>query len=157
MEYTRLKRILVTGHKQAAVTFSKAHHCQCQLKTLVVPLPVAAKLAIKSAPTDTLMMLKFTSHDLCSSYLWNLILIAQRTFIYWIYLLPSTQQTIGCNGFCNDMFRLTRVIVRLCSEPFGFSTIVTFIYLFIYFYSTCVFKPGRGENWNCHVETSPRI
>jgi hypothetical protein len=38
--------------------------------------------------------------------------------MYWIYLLPSTQQTIGCNGFYNDMFRLTRVIVRLCSEPF---------------------------------------
>jgi hypothetical protein len=36
--------------------------------------------------------------------------------MYWIYLLPSTQQTIGCNGFY-DMFRLTRVIVRLCSEP----------------------------------------
>jgi hypothetical protein len=37
--------------------------------------------------------------------------------MYWIYLLPSTQQTIGCNGFYNDMFRLTRVIVRLCSDP----------------------------------------
>jgi hypothetical protein len=34
---------------------------------------------------------------------------------YWIYLLQSTQQTFGCNGFYNDMFRLTRVIVRLCS------------------------------------------
>jgi hypothetical protein len=37
--------------------------------------------------------------------------------MYWIYLLPSTQQTIGCNGFYNDMFCLTRVIVRLFSEP----------------------------------------
>jgi hypothetical protein len=37
--------------------------------------------------------------------------------MYWIYLLLSTQQTIGCNGFYNDMFRLTRVIVRLCSKP----------------------------------------
>jgi hypothetical protein len=46
--------------------------------------------------------------------------------MYWIYLLPSTQQTIGCNGFYNDMFRLTRVIVKLCSEPFGFSTIVIY-------------------------------
>jgi hypothetical protein len=44
----------------------------------------------------------------------------------WIYLLPLTQQTIGCNGFYNDMFRLTRIIVRLCSEPFGFSMIVTY-------------------------------
>jgi hypothetical protein len=46
--------------------------------------------------------------------------------MYWIYSLPSTQQTVGCNGFYNDIFRLTRVIVRLCSEPFGFSTIVTY-------------------------------
>jgi hypothetical protein len=46
--------------------------------------------------------------------------------MYWIYLLPSTQQTVGCNGFYNDMFRLTRVIVRLCSEPFSFSTIITY-------------------------------
>jgi hypothetical protein len=38
---------------------------------------------------------------------------------YWIYLLPSTQQTIGYNAlkFYNDIFRLTRVIVRLRSEP----------------------------------------
>jgi hypothetical protein len=47
--------------------------------------------------------------------------------MYWIYLLPSTQQTIGYNGFYNDMFRLTRVIVRLRSEPFGFSSIITYI------------------------------
>jgi hypothetical protein len=45
--------------------------------------------------------------------------------MYWIYLLPSTQQTIGCNGFYNDMFRLIRVIVRLRSEPLGLSTIIT--------------------------------
>jgi hypothetical protein len=37
------------------------------------------------------------------------------SLLYWIYLLPSTQQKIGYNGFYNEMFRLTRVIVRLCS------------------------------------------
>jgi hypothetical protein len=46
--------------------------------------------------------------------------------MYWIYLLPSTQQTIGCNGFYN-MFWLTRVIVRLHSAPFGLSSIITYI------------------------------
>jgi hypothetical protein len=55
----------------------------------------------------------------------SLLVVAQTTYfksttLYWIYLLLSTQQTIGCNGFYNDKFRLTRVIVRLCSEPFGF-------------------------------------
>jgi hypothetical protein len=53
-------------------------------------------------------------------------LMINRTTHIWIYLLPSTQQTIGCNDFYNDMFRLTRVIVRLGSETFGFSTIVTY-------------------------------
>jgi hypothetical protein len=43
--------------------------------------------------------------------------------MYRIYLLPSTQQTICCNGFYNDMFRLTRVIVRLCSEHNGMDTL----------------------------------
>src|SRR5215475_5962677 len=37
----------------------------------------------------------------------------ERTFIE----LPSTQQTIGYNLVYNDMFRLPRVIIRLCSEP----------------------------------------
>jgi hypothetical protein len=37
--------------------------------------------------------------------------------MYLIYLLPSTQQTIGYNWVYNDMFRLARVIVRLRSEP----------------------------------------
>jgi hypothetical protein len=57
------------------------------------------------------------------SHLYN---VQPPIFVYWIYLLPSTQQTIGCNGFYNDMFWLTWVIVRLCSEHFGFSTIVTY-------------------------------
>src|SRR5215510_14282665 len=35
----------------------------------------------------------------------------------WFIELPSTQQTIGYNLVYNDMFRLTRVIIRLCSEP----------------------------------------
>jgi hypothetical protein len=62
----------------------------------------------------------------------NVVIITDAIFdvlimlMYWIYFLPSTQQTIGCNGFYNDMFRLPRIIVRLCSEPFGFSTIVTY-------------------------------
>jgi hypothetical protein len=59
----------------------------------------------------------------CYTRIWS----EYKHFMYWIYLLPSTQQTIGCNVFFyNDMFQLTRVIVRLCSEPFGFSTIVTY-------------------------------
>jgi hypothetical protein len=37
----------------------------------------------------------------------------------------NSKSSIGCNGFY-DMFQLARVIVRLCSEPFGFSTIVTY-------------------------------
>jgi hypothetical protein len=39
-----------------------------------------------------------------------------REFIYLIYWLLSTQQTIGYNWVYNDMFRPTRVIVRLRSE-----------------------------------------
>jgi hypothetical protein len=50
----------------------------------------------------------------------------QSALVYWIYLLPSTQQTVSCNGFYNDMFRLARGIVRLRSEPFGFSSIITY-------------------------------
>jgi hypothetical protein len=47
--------------------------------------------------------------------------------MYWIYLLPSTQQTLGYNWVYNDMFRLTRVIVRLRSEPLNvFSDYVHF-------------------------------
>jgi hypothetical protein len=38
-------------------------------------------VAVKSVPTDILMLLRFTSHDLCSSYLWHLILTAQRALI----------------------------------------------------------------------------
>src|SRR5215468_3318325 len=37
-------------------------------------------------------------------------------FCIWFIELPSTQQTIGYN-LVYDMFRLTRVIIRLCSEP----------------------------------------
>src|SRR5215510_3876393 len=37
--------------------------------------------------------------------------------MYLLIELPSTQQTIGYNLGYNDMFRLTRVIIRLCSEP----------------------------------------
>src|SRR5215510_10760152 len=35
----------------------------------------------------------------------------------WFIELPSTQQTVGYNLVYNDMFQLTRVIIRLCSEP----------------------------------------
>jgi hypothetical protein len=37
--------------------------------------------------------------------------------MHLIYCLPSTQQTIGYNWVYNDMFQLTRVTVRLLSEP----------------------------------------
>src|SRR5215467_5532420 len=35
----------------------------------------------------------------------------------WFIELPSTHQIIGYNFVYDDMFRLTRVIIRLCSEP----------------------------------------
>jgi hypothetical protein len=52
-----------------------------------------------------------------------------QTFLYWIYLLPSTQQATGYNGF-KTTFRLARIIVRLRSEPFGFNSIITYSFLF---------------------------
>jgi hypothetical protein len=53
--------------------------------------------------------------------------------IYWIYLLLSTQQTIGYNGFtttCFDLHELSSgyvqkllvLAVLLCNRPFGFES-----------------------------------
>jgi hypothetical protein len=44
----------------------------------------------------------------------------------WIYLFRQHNTQLVVMVFYNDVFRLTRVIVRLCSEPFGFSTVVTY-------------------------------
>jgi hypothetical protein len=66
-----------------------------------------------------------------ASLVWGLSeLVNSLLSMYWIYLLLSTQQTIGYNGFTTTLFRLTRVIVKLRSEPFGFSSSITYSFLF---------------------------
>jgi hypothetical protein len=46
--------------------------------------------------------------------------------VLYIFFIAVNTTNNCCSGFYNDMFRLTWVIVRLCSEPFGFSTIVNY-------------------------------
>jgi hypothetical protein len=44
--------------------------------------------------------------------------------MYWIYLFRQHNKQLVVMVFYNDMFRFTRVIVRFCSEPFDFSTLL---------------------------------
>jgi hypothetical protein len=64
---------------------------------------------------------RLNSHSL----MWWAHVNAVMNCIASIYYCP-TQQTIGCNDFYNDMFRLTRVIVTLHSETFGVSSIINY-------------------------------
>jgi hypothetical protein len=57
---------------------------------------VAAKIVVKSVPTDILMMLTFTSHDLCSSYFEILFLsLSKLLFIFTarMHLNPDEDST----------------------------------------------------------------